>query len=115
MVSQGIKAVRDASPASEVAIHTDLGNHIMYDGIAWLIEWYGNLTANLDSSSSSNGSNTKVKADGRAAGRISIDRIGLSMYVRSKPPLATENLLENVGGEFGVGVSEHPISVLSGR
>ena len=51
----------------------------------------------------------------------------IQTYVRSKPPLATDNLLENTGwgapnlpegpegGRDGGGESEHSISVLSGR
>ena len=48
LVSAGIEAVRDASPESEVAIHTDLGNSISKSGIDWLVKWHNELIANLN-------------------------------------------------------------------
>lgn len=60
LVARGIDAVRAASPTSEVAIHTDLGNHVMTDGIDYLISWYTSLA--------------------NAVAPAKFDRIGLSMY-----------------------------------
>ena len=62
LVGSGIAGVRDACPACEVAIHTDLGNHIQDRGVGWVVAWYQNLTAAL-------------LPQGRT-----FDRIGLSMY-----------------------------------
>jgi arabinogalactan endo-1,4-beta-galactosidase len=60
LVQRGIDAVRSACPTAEVAIHTDLGNHIATLGIAHVISWYTSL------------------AHGIAPARF--DRIGLSLY-----------------------------------
>jgi arabinogalactan endo-1,4-beta-galactosidase len=59
LVQAGMRGVRDACAHCEVAIHTDLGNHIHSRGIGYVIEWHRNLTA----------------LTGEHA-----DRIGLSMY-----------------------------------
>lgn len=65
LVAQGIWGVRDACPGCEVAIHTDLGNHLQDRGVGWVAGWYRNLTAAL------------AKATSTAA---TFDRIGLSLY-----------------------------------
>ena len=58
--------MRAACPAAQLAIHTDLGNHIQDKaGIAWVIEWYSNLAQQL-----------KLLP----AGTPLFDLIGLSLY-----------------------------------
>jgi arabinogalactan endo-1,4-beta-galactosidase len=72
LVAQGIKAARAACPASKIAIHTDLGNHICNPaaggcakGIASAIQWYSSLQSAL----------RMADATGPH-----FDMIGLSMY-----------------------------------
>jgi hypothetical protein len=43
----GIKGARAGCPTTKIAIHTDLGNHIVSDGIDYVIGWYKNLTAGI--------------------------------------------------------------------
>eukprot|EP00928_Gymnodinium_smaydae_P080469 TRINITY_DN64156_c0_g1_i1.p1 TRINITY_DN64156_c0_g1~~TRINITY_DN64156_c0_g1_i1.p1 ORF type:complete len:426 (-),score=53.96 TRINITY_DN64156_c0_g1_i1:74-1192(-) len=69
LVAGGIVGAREACATCEIAIHTDLGNHIMSRGIHFVIEWYNNLTLAL-------------KNDVAISAAVSFDRIGLSMYPR---------------------------------
>lgn len=65
LVAQGIWGVRNACPRCEVAIHTDLGNHLQDRGVGYVQAWYANLTAALKAA-------TPTPA--------TFDRIGLSLY-----------------------------------
>lgn len=67
LVASGIQGARAACPTTKIAIHTDLGNHIITYGIGYVIDWYKNLTANLAS-----GSGLRPPQH--------FDLIGLSMY-----------------------------------
>jgi arabinogalactan endo-1,4-beta-galactosidase len=60
LVAAGIKGARTACPATKIAIHTDLGNHIIKDKVSYLIDWYKSLAAGI--------------------GEETFDLIGLSTY-----------------------------------
>ena len=60
LVAAGIKGARSGCPTTKIAIHTDLGNHIITKGIQYVIGWYQNLTKGI--------------------GEENFDLIGLSMY-----------------------------------
>ena len=65
LVARGIAGARAACQSCEIAIHTDLGNHIGpgEGGIRYVTNWYRNLSAHLPPPAA-------------------FDRIGLSMYPR---------------------------------
>jgi len=65
LVAQAIRGVRVAAPESEIAIHTDLGNHIQAHGINPVITWYSHLVNELQK---------------QGHGDPPFERIGLSMY-----------------------------------
>jgi arabinogalactan endo-1,4-beta-galactosidase len=71
LVDEGIAAVKSACLECDIAIHTDLGNHIATDGIIWVQEWYGNLSLHL---------------------KQEYNRIGLSMYPRWDSGTTFENI-----------------------
>jgi arabinogalactan endo-1,4-beta-galactosidase len=71
LVGAGIGGARSACSTTKIAIHTDLGNHIITKGIDYVIDWYTNLTIGLNGAGGG--------AGGGGGGRH-FDLIGLSMY-----------------------------------
>ena len=82
LIAQGIRGARAACPSCEVAIHTDLGNHIHEWGVEYVVEWYSNLSAALRDHSHEHPRETP----------LDFERIGLSLY----PEYCRGHTLESV-------------------
>eukprot|EP00040_Diaphanoeca_grandis_P044899 m.14072 g.14072 ORF g.14072 m.14072 type:complete len:385 (+) comp9996_c0_seq1:152-1306(+) len=73
LVASGIRGVKAACPGCAIAIHTDLGNHIIKAGISFVVKWYTLLLEHLEPHLDDQHQPTAPLVTG-------FDMIGLSMY-----------------------------------